>query len=119
MDAYPLLLFDASRESEDAALPTLLWRIVDTRACLIRSVAIIKLGQTTLGAAHTRLTRKPAYPLPFPRPVSIPSDTVQPSILDLCHTPLQVPTIQVEQPVGRGKPQPQNRGEQGAPEDRQ
>jgi hypothetical protein len=66
MDAYPLLLLDESREPEDAAVPTLLWRIVDTQACLMRSVAILKLGRTTLGAAHARLTRKPVYPLQFP-----------------------------------------------------
>jgi hypothetical protein len=66
MDTYPLLLLDESREPEDAAVLTLLWRMMDTQACLMRSVAILKLGRTTLGAAHARLTRKPAYPLPFP-----------------------------------------------------
>jgi hypothetical protein len=58
MDAFPLLLSDESEvsdESEDAAVPTLLWQIMYTEACLMRSAALLRAGRARLHDTHERL----------------------------------------------------------------
>lgn len=58
MDAFPLLLSDESEvsgETKDAAMPTLLWQIVYTEACLMRSAALLRASRARLHDTHERL----------------------------------------------------------------
>jgi hypothetical protein len=59
-DAVSLLLLDESTQGADtaeAALQALLWHSVGTRACLMRSAAILASARIALGGAYARLIR--------------------------------------------------------------